>query len=161
MTPHPGFDAASRDAFELLQYSVDGEERNIRRAARKSSQTYSVQLPDDVFEAQRPVRVRHVYRTIVSKHGHFLLLTIAQPCNGLTLSVDYTNTDIASMRVSDYVASASRPRLSRLPGKTEAREIAMDVPGWLLPQTEVSFVWTLSDEMPPVLAASGAERRAA
>ena len=40
VTPRPGFDAAERTSFELLQYSVDGEELPIRRSARKSSQTY-------------------------------------------------------------------------------------------------------------------------
>lgn len=161
MTPHPGFDAADRECFELLQFSVDGEERSIRRSARKSSQTYSVQLGEEVIHARRPVRIRHVYRTVVSKHGHLALLTIAQPSKGLTFSIDYTDSDIATMRVSDYVASSSRPRLSQLPSKTEAREITMDVPGWLLPQTEVSLVWTLSGEVPHAGAATAPSSRAA
>lgn len=152
MTPRPGFDASQRETFELLQYSVDGEERKITRRERQSSQTYSVKIGDDILAEKRAVRIRHVYRTIAAKHGHLLMLTVAQPSKGLTLSVDYTDTDIATLRVSDYVSSASRPRLSQLPDKTEAREITMDVPGWLLPQTEVSFVWTLSGEVPKAVA---------
>lgn len=89
------------------------------------------------------------------------MLTVAQPSKGLTFSIDYTDTDIATMRVSDYVASASRPRLAQLPGKAEAREITMDVPGWLLPQTEVSLVWTLSGEVPNAGAAAAPASRAA
>lgn len=146
MTPRPGFDAAERSSFELLQYSVDGEELPIRRSARKSSQTYSVRLGDERIAHARPVRIRHVYRTITPRSGHMLHTTIAQPAKGLTLSLDYTDTDIASMRVTDLISSARRPRLARLPNEAEAREITLDVPGWVLPQAEVTFVWTLASE---------------
>lgn len=146
MTPRPGFDAAERSSFELLQYSVDGEELPIRRSARKSSQTYSVRLGDERIAHARPVRIRHVYRTITPRSGHMLHTTIAQPAKGLTLSLDYTDTDIASMRVTDLISSARRPRLARLPNEAEAREITLNVPGWVLPQAEVTFVWTLASE---------------
>ena len=162
MTPRPGFVASERGAFELLQYSVDGEECTIRRTARKSGQTYSVRVGDDIVRDGRTVRVRHTYRTITPKYGHLLMVAIAQPTKGLTLTLDYTDAeDIAVMRVSDLVSSAQRPRLSRLPDKAEAREISLDVPGWILPQAEVSFVWTLSDEMQQADAAAAPSDRAA
>lgn len=31
MTPRPGFDPSSQEAFELLQFSINGEEQRIRR----------------------------------------------------------------------------------------------------------------------------------
>jgi hypothetical protein len=148
MTSRPGFVASERDSFELLQYSVDGEERSIRRSARKAGQTYSVRVGDDIVRDGRMARVRHTYRTITPTYGHLLMIAIAQPAKGLTLTLDYTDAEgVAAMRVSDLVSSAQRPRLSRLPDTAEAREISLDVPGWILPQAEVSFVWTLSDEM--------------
>lgn len=150
MTPRPGFNAADRAAFELLQYSVDGEELPIRRSARKNSQSYTVRLGEEAVREGRPVRIRHVYRTITPQSGHLLHLTIAQPAKGLTLALDYTDTDIASMRVTDLISSAQRPRLSRLPNEAEAREITLDVPGWILPQAEVTFVWTLLSELSDV-----------
>lgn len=146
MTPRPGFDASDRDAFELLQFSVDGEDRAIRRSRRKAGQTYSVSIGDDVVHAARPVRIRHVYRTITAQSGHLLTVALSQPTRGLKLSMDYTNTTIASMRVSDLVSSARRPRVSRLPQRTHGNELTIDVDGWLLPQAEVSFVWTLASE---------------
>ncbi len=149
MTPHQGFDPASQLSFELLQFSVNGADRPVRRTARKSSQIYTARIGEEVVEKNELVRIRHVYRTITAKHGHLLMLTVAQPTKGMTLSIDYTDTDIAMMRVSDHVASASRPRLAHLPKGSEAREITMDVPGWLLPQTEVTFVWSLIAETPP------------
>lgn len=148
MTPRPGFDASDRAAYELLQYSIDGEELPIRRTARKSSQTYSVRIGEERVNAAEPVRIRHVYRTVTPRSGHMLHVTLAQPAKGLSLSLDYTDTDIATMRVTDLISSARRPRLARLPNEDEAREITMDVPGWILPQAEVTFVWTLLSELP-------------
>lgn len=162
MTPRPGFVASERESFELLQYTVDGEECTIRRTARKSGQTYSVRVSDEAVRDGRTVRVRHTYRTITPKYGHLLMVAIAQPAKGFTLTLDYTDAEgVAAMRVSDLVSSAQRPRLSRLPDKAEAREISLEVPGWILPQAEVSFVWTLSDEMQKADAAAAPSDRVA
>lgn len=148
MTDRPGFAANERRAFELLQYSIDGEELSIRRLARKAGQTYSVRIGDEIVRDRRSVRVRHTYRTITPTYGHLLMVAIAQPTKGLSLTLEYTDAKgIAAMRVSDLISSARRPRLSRLSDRSEAREISLEVPGWILPQAEVSFVWTLSDEM--------------
>lgn len=146
MTPRPGFVASDQSSFELLEFSVDGEPRRIRRSAKKSSQVYSVNIGDDVVRDGKPVRIRHVYRTLTAKSGHMLAVAIVQPTRGLTLSLDYTDTDVASMRVSDLVSSARRPRVSRLPEVTPGKLVTIDVDGWLLPQAEVSFVWSLASE---------------
>lgn len=165
MTPRPGFVASDRSSFELLEFSVDGERRRIRRSAKRTSQVYSVNIGDDVARDGKPVRIRHVYRTLTAKSGHMLAVAIVQPTRGLTLSLDYTDTDIASMRVSDLVSSARRPRVSRLPEVTPGKLVTIDVDGWLLPQAEVSFVWSLASEsqMPveaqPMLSA-GSDRAA-
>ncbi|PPF20838.1 hypothetical protein C5B95_07170 [Rathayibacter sp. AY1A7] len=161
MTPRPGFDASSRDAFELLQLTVDGEEKRIRRSARKTGQTYSVAIGDDAVRDGRMVRIRHVYRTITPRSGHRLYVAIAQPTKGLSLTLDYTDTDIAHMSVTDLVSAAQRPHVSRLPEQTAAREISLDVPGWLLPKAEVTFVWTLASEVSSADAGSAFAARAA
>ncbi|PPG90705.1 hypothetical protein [Rathayibacter rathayi] len=161
MTPRPGFDASSRDAFELLQFSVDGEEKKIRRSARKTGQTYFVAIGDDAVRDGRMVRIRHVYRTITPRSGHRLYVAIAQPTKGLSLTMDYTDTDIAHMSVTDLVSAAQRPHISRLPEQTAAREISLDVPGWLLPKAEVTFVWTLASEVSSADAGSASAAIAA
>ncbi|ROQ54835.1 hypothetical protein EDF36_3305 [Rathayibacter sp. PhB152] len=161
MTPRPGFNASSRDAFELLQFSVDGEEKKIRRSARKTGQTYSVGIGDDAVRDGRMVRIRHVYRTITPRSGHRLYVAIAQPTKGLSLTMDYTDTDIAHLSVTDLVSAAQRPHISRLPEQTAAREISLDVPGWLLPKAEVTFVWALASEVSSVDAGSASAARAA
>lgn len=147
MTPRPGFDASSREGFELLQFSIDGQERAIRRTARKAGQTYSVTIGEDLVRASKPVRIRHVYRTMVAKDLHRLFVAIAQPTKGSSLLIDYTDTDIATMSVTDLVSSSQRPYVARMPEQTAAREITIDVPGWLLPPAEVTFVWTLASEV--------------
>lgn len=62
--------------------------------------------------------------------------------------MDYTDTDISRMSVTDLISSAKRAFLSRLPEEVTAKQISLDVPGWLLPQGEVTFVWTLASEDP-------------
>ncbi|MFB2556762.1 hypothetical protein [Herbiconiux liangxiaofengii] len=161
MTPRPGFQANSRDAFELLQYSVDGEDRAIRRSERKTGQTYSVSLGADVIRNAQPVRIRHMYRTITDKSNHRIFLAIAQPTRGLSLTMDYTDTDIARMSVTDLISSAKRPFISRTPEEVAAKQITVDAPGWLLPQAEVTFVWTLASEEPSLRSESAEEPTAA
>lgn len=146
MTPRPGFEANARASFELLRFSVDGKERSIRRTERKSGQTYSASIGDDAVRAGKPVRIRHVYRTITPKSGHRLFIAIGQPTKGISLSMDYTDTDISHMSVTDLISSAKRPQVTRMPEEVAAKQINIDVPGWLLPQAEVTFVWTLASE---------------
>lgn len=59
MTPRPGFVASDQSSFELLEFSVDGEPRRIRRSAKRSSQVYSVNIGDDAVRGAKPVRIRH------------------------------------------------------------------------------------------------------
>lgn len=146
MTPRPGFDASQRDAYELLAFSVDGEERTIRRSSKKSGQVYSVSIGEDAVRAARPLRIRHVYKTIVSQAGHYLFIEIAQPTRGLSLHLDYTDTNISNLSVMDLVTSAHRTQISRLPEQTAAKVVGIDLPGWLMPRAGFTFVWTLASE---------------
>lgn len=148
MHARPGMDASSRDSYELLNFSVDGHERSIKRVARKLGQTYSVSIGDDVVQAQRPVRIRHVYRTVTSQAGHWLFFEIPQPSKEFTLRLDYSSTDISRMNVMDLVTSLHSAQISHLPTSVSGKVISVDVPGWLLPKAGLAFVWTLSDEEP-------------
>lgn len=44
MTPRPGMDAGARENFELLSFTIDGGKREVHRQAKRTSQTYSVDL---------------------------------------------------------------------------------------------------------------------
>ncbi len=147
--PRSGADAREPASFEVLSYSVDGVDLPIRQTARKSGRTYSVDLGAETVANRRPVRIRHVYRTLLPRAGHRFRIALVQPTHGLSVSFDYTDTDIAELRVSDLISSATPAQVKFLPEEAPAKQVDISVPGWLLPQAEVTFVWTLEAELPP------------
>jgi len=149
MTPRPGFDATKREAFELLELSVNGEPRAVRRTVHKSGQIYSATIGDDVVKEAKPVRVRHIYKTITPKSGHRLFVEVSQPTRGLSLEFDYSDTDISHLSVSDLVTSSHKTQISRMPKQVNARVLSVDLPGWLLPKAGFTYVWTLAGEESP------------
>lgn len=146
MTSRAGLDATDQRYYELLAFSVDGEERPIRRSARQTGQTYSASIGQDVVDAQSPVRIRQVYRTVTPKSGHRLYFEVGQPTRGFSLEIDYTSTDIAHMSVTDLVSTGHRSHVSRMPEQVDARVLGVDLSGWLLPKSGFAFVWTLLNE---------------
>lgn len=146
ITPRPGFDAADKGAFELLRYSVNGDEKRIRRAARRSGQTYSVDIGEEIYRAGEPVRVSYLYKTITPQSGHRLFFGLDQPTRGFELELDYSNTDISHLSVTDMVAGAEKPRVSSLPKEVDAKVLQVEVDHWLLAKTGFAFAWTLKSE---------------
>lgn len=146
MTSGPGLDPRTRESFELLYFGVDGKELPIRRTERKTGQTYSVNLGATGASGAKPVRIRHLYRTRVRQTGHFLFIELPQPARNLSLTLDYTDTKISRLRVLDLVSSAARPEIMNLPAQVDAREVSIDLNGWLLPRAGFTFVWSLASE---------------
>ncbi|WBP93219.1 hypothetical protein O6072_18340 [Mycolicibacterium neoaurum] len=147
MMPRPGMDASSRDCYELLEVTVDGEVQAIRRSARKTGQTYSVHLGSEALSGN-PVRIRQVFRTVTPTWGHRLFFELPQPGRDVSLTLDYTNTNIAYMRVSDTVGALVPPRISEMPRSVPGRVIAVETPGWLMAKAGFAFTWTLNTELP-------------
>ncbi|MHA3019626.1 hypothetical protein ACXPWS_05070 [Mycobacterium sp. BMJ-28] len=147
MMPRPGMDASSRNCYELLEVTVDGERQTIRRTARKTGQTYSVHLGPDALSG-RPVRIRQVFRTVTPTWGHRLFFELPQPGRDTSLTLDYTNTDIAHMRVSDTVGALAPPRISQMPSSVPGKVISVEAPGWLMSKSGFAFTWTLNSELP-------------
>lgn len=63
MPPRTRVDASARSSFELLEFAVDGEPRQIRRQTRRTGQTYTVSVLDEGVRRgekpeQSPVRLR-------------------------------------------------------------------------------------------------------
>ncbi|MFK0071895.1 hypothetical protein [Arthrobacter woluwensis] len=147
MAPRPGgFDAASKDAFELVQYSINGEERTIRRTQKKGGQTYSVTLGRETVATAEPSRISYTYRTIVPPDGHLLHFDIDQPTKGLQVNFDYSDTDIAQVKVLDLIASSKHARIQRMPSSVPGKSVSVDFDGWVFPRTGIAFVWTLGSE---------------
>lgn len=146
MTRRPGVDASSRDCFELLDYRVNGEERPIRRTARKDGQIYTAAIGSEHVEAGKPVRISYMYRVVTPQSGHRLFVEVTQPTRGFSLDFDYTDTDIAHASVTDLISSAKRTQVAETPREVDARIISVDLPGWLLPRAGFALVWSLKSE---------------
>lgn len=147
MQNRPGVDAASRESYELLELTVDGRPQAIRRSTRKTGQTYSVQLDAAACNGES-VRIRQVFRVVTPKWGHRLYFELPQPCRRLSLSIDYTNTDIAHLTISDTVATSRAAQITRSPAAVAGKVVSVDMPGWLLPKSGFSATWTLNAELP-------------
>ena len=160
MAPRPGMDARRREAYELLELTVDGRPQPIRRSTRATGQTYSVDLDEDA-RSGKPVRIRQVFRTITPQWSHRLYFAVRQPTRGWSLRLDYTDTNIGDMRVNDTVATAPAARIVRSPEAVPGKVIALESAGWLMPGSGVAFTWTLDEELPqteqPEAAASSRE----
>ena len=146
MTPRPGLDAGSKESFELLYFSVDGAERKIQWYPRKSGQTYSATIGEDLVRAGKPVRIKHIYRIRATPESHYLFIDIAQPSKNVNLRIDYDDAPISRLRVLDLVTSSRRPQLTELPTEIGGRNLSLEVPGWLMPKAGFTFVWTLVSE---------------
>lgn len=138
-----GIDADSRDAFEVVQFSVNGEERTIRRAVRKSGQIYSVGLgtnPND----ETPVTISYTYRTVTARRGHLLYVDIEQPTRGMEVELDYGDCPIERVSVLDLIASSRATRVERTPETVPGKSVRVSFDGWAFPRSGVGFVWVTS-----------------
>ena len=147
MAPRPGMDARSQESYELLELTVDGRPQLIRRTVQATGQTYCVQL-DDAAQSGKPVRIRQIFRTSTPAWGHRLFFELPQPARNMSLAVDYTNTPIADIRVSDTVATFQPSQLVRTPEAAVDKVISLSARGWLLPKTGFAVTWTLESELP-------------
>ena len=147
MAPRPGMDARSQESYELLELTVDGRPQPIRRTVQTTGQTYRVQL-DDAAQSGKPVRIRQIFRTNTLAWGHRLFFELPQPARNMSLSVDYTNTSIADIRVSDTVATFQPSQLVHTPEAAVGKVVSLNARGWLLPKTGFAVTWTLEAELP-------------
>ena len=147
MAPRPGMDARSQESYELLELTVDGRPQPIRRTVQATGQTYCVQL-DDAAQSGKPVRIRQLLRVVTPSWGHRLFVELPQPARGLSLRVDYTDTAIAEMMITDTVAATQVARVHRSPKAVSSRVVSLDMPGWLLAKAGFAVTWTLESELP-------------
>ncbi|MEU2869806.1 hypothetical protein ABZ769_11455 [Streptomyces olivoreticuli] len=145
--PIAGLDGASPEAFELVQVTVDGQTRAARRTSKRGSQTFTVNLGDDVVSDQREVTISYTYRTLVQQNGHLIHLDLARPTKGFKAELRYGDAGIRNINVLDYIAGAEQPRITRLPASDPTPSIEVSFDGWVFPKGGVAFVWVLAGEM--------------
>ena len=147
MKPRPGMDATSRDAYELLELAVDGRSQPIQRTVTATGQTYTIELDRQVCSGQ-PVRIRQVFRTVTPMWGHRLYFQVPQPARGFSLRLDYTDTTIAELAITDNLPTGRTTQLTRSPVTATGKVSSVSLDGWLLPKAGFSVTWALDDELP-------------
>ncbi len=138
--PAAGLNGGSQDAFELVQFSVDGVEQKIRQTARTGMQVYTVHIDQKDQQGVRP-QVSYTFRALVRRRGNVLHLDVARPTKGLNVEFFYGGCGIESVKVLDYIASAEHPRVSSLPASAPTPSISLSFDGWVWPKGGVGFVW--------------------
>ena len=145
--PSSGVDAGSTEAFELVQFSVAGKERPIRRAARKGGQIYTVNLGVPEAERDQPVTLSFVYRLMPAAHSRWLSIDIDQPTRGLDVELDYSDTTIEQVSMLDFIASSQKSVVTRTPPQVPGKTVGLGFDGWLMPKSGVIFVWTTAADL--------------
>jgi hypothetical protein len=141
LRPQPGIDAAAKDSFELLDFTVDGQPRTIRRSSKQDSQTYSVNIGQEAMDAGKAVHVAYTYRTVLPIGGHRLLLRVDQPTKGLAVELDYSDTELSEVQVMDFISSSQKTRIGKSPESVPGKVVTLEFDGWVFPRSGVVFVW--------------------
>lgn len=129
-----------------MQFTVNGEERPIRRTERKNAQTYSANVGAEHIKAGEPVTISYTYRTVTQINGHVLFFDIEQPTRDLSIDFDYTDCGIDRVSVLDLVPSVRPTRIERTPPTLSSSGVRVELDGWTFPRSGVAFVWMLGRE---------------
>lgn len=144
----PGqLDAGDRNAFEVVQFSVNGTDRPIRRAGRQGGQTYTVSL-GRLATIGREVTFSYTYRALVQQHGHLLYLDVPRPTKGVQVQLTYADAGIRYVNTLDFMASSEQARVQVSPVDVPGKSVTVSFDGWLFPRSGVAFVWVLEEELP-------------
>jgi hypothetical protein len=141
-----GLDAASLEAFELVQLTVDGKSRTVRRTERQGAQLYTASLGAAATSGE-PVAIVYTYRVLVQRHGHLLYLDLPRPTRGLKVQFNYGAVGIRRVNTLDFIASAQSARVENTPDSVPARSVDIGFDGWIFPRSGVAFVWVLEEEV--------------
>jgi len=141
VNPRHGVQPGSKQAFELVQFMVEGVEQKIRRTERSDGQTYSVNVGKEVVAEAKPVTITYTYRTVVPVRGHLLHLDLEQPTKGVDIELDYSDCGIEYVNVVDFIASSERTRVSQSPTSVPGQRVSVGFDGWVFPRSGVAFVW--------------------
>lgn len=143
--PDEAFSARDREAFELVQFTVDGRERPIRRSSRRDYQAYTVNIGEG--HGDQPVTISYTLRTVTRAAGHLLFFEVEQPTRDLSFALDYTGCGIDTISALDLVPSIRPTRIEHTPEDVTPKGVRVEIDGWTFPRSGVAFVWTLGSEI--------------
>ena len=105
--------------------SMVGRSPSDAPSARTARRTHS----NEGARIGEPVRIRQVFRTATPAWGHRLYFELPQPARDVTVSIDYTNTNIAEMGVIESVATTQPTQLIRSPESVSGRTASVEATG--------------------------------
>lgn len=143
--PVAGLNGASPEAFELVQLTVNGEERQIRRSSRKDSQTYTMDT-GVASHGDHEVKISYTYRVLVQRNSHLLTLDFPRPAKGVKVEFWHGNAGIRYVYALDQIASAQKARVTKRPESVPTPTVEVGFDGWIFPRSGVAFVWVLEGE---------------
>jgi hypothetical protein len=146
--PTGGLDAGSPDAFQLVQFTIDGRPQTVRHTKRTTGQVFAVNLDAEATDAKAEVQLSCTYRVLVRKHGHLLYVDFAKPSKGVKVDLWYGDAGIRYVNVLDFIAGAQAARVQRSPASVPTPNVSIDYAGWVFPRSGVAFVWVLESEAP-------------
>ncbi|MEU8944230.1 hypothetical protein [Streptomyces sp. NPDC048489] len=138
--------ASSREAFQVLDASVNGEPLKLRRSERKDSQTYTANLGEH-FESGKAVTLTYSIRLLVQQNGHMLHVDLAQPTKNFAAELWYQREcGIRKVNVVDYLSGPRESRITATAATEASPNVTVAQEGWTWPKAGVSFVWVLERE---------------
>ncbi len=144
--PITGLDGSSPETFELLQCTVDGTARPIRRTKRKGSQLFTVGI-DNPANAATERTISYTYRVLIQQNSHMLFLDLPRPAHGLQVELWYGDSGIQYVNALDFIAGPGRVQILRTPGAVPTPSIDISYDSWTFAKSGVVFVWVLESEL--------------
>ena len=144
--PLAGLGLDTTDLFDVVQFTVDGHERKVRRSLRKQGLLFTINLGEEAA-AGKEIRLVYTYRVLVQRHGHVLYLDLPRPAKGLRVHLDYGDNAIRYVTALDFIATSKQVSVQRAPSEVPAKTIDIGFDGWVFPRSGVAFVWVLDDEL--------------
>lgn len=134
--------AAERDAYELVSFTVNGEpDRSAAQHAKTHRSTPQTSARKQSTPNEQDVDITYVFRTLTRQDGNLLFIDLEQPTHNATFIFDYTNTTIAEVSALDLLPTERASRIERSPTDTPIRTIRVETHGWTFPRAGVAFVW--------------------
>jgi len=100
-----------------------------------------VNLGQDALARHERVTISYTYRTLVAVDQHLLQLRVDQPTRGLSVELDYGNTNTEHVNVLDFIAGNEATRIVRSSVAVPEKVVSVEYDGWVFPRSGVAFVW--------------------
>jgi hypothetical protein len=120
----------------LVELTVDGRRRPVRRTTRTGAQVFSASLGEDAEIARRTPTVSYTYRVLIQQQGHLLHLDLSRPTKGLHVELAYGGCAIRHVNVVDPSGRCGTPETEPGPSGVVAADELMSIP---FPETLRAF----------------------